>query len=135
MMSEVKLSALPSDEYMNADQLVFFQTRLETKATELRTRLGQHRADCEIERHPDEADFASDEEARALVLKMIERDKASLTQVLHALDLIRLGEYGFCHDTGEPIGLQRLLLVPESIYSVESMRVIEARGRHHLLVA
>ncbi|EGH25989.1 RNA polymerase-binding protein DksA, partial [Pseudomonas amygdali pv. mori str. 301020] len=39
-------------------------------------------------------------------------------------------DYGFFQETGEAIGIKRLLLVPESLYSVESMRALEAKGMH-----
>jgi len=130
MLTEADVCALPVDDYMNPSQLEFFKARLQIRAVDLRDRISRNRTGCEVERHPDEGDFASDEEARSMALKMIARDKVCLDQVLHAMELIRLGDYGFCHETGEPIGVQRLLLVPESIYSVESMRVLEARGRH-----
>ena len=132
MITLDELLAQPTDDYMNDQQLAFFRDRLASKAQDLRGRLTAHQQDVEIERHPDEADFASDEEERAVAVKMIERDRFTLGQVSHALDLIRLGDYGFCKETGEPIGLERLLLVPESVYCVESMRVIEAKGRHQM---
>lgn len=132
MITSDDLLAQPHDDYMNDQQLAFFKDRLSTKAQDLRDRLNAHQHDVEIERHPDEADFASDEEERAVAVRMIERDRATLGQVSHALELIRVRDYGFCKETGEPIGLSRLLLVPESVYSVESMRVIEAKGRHQM---
>ena len=130
MITSDDLLAQPDDDYMNDQQLAFFRDRLSSKAQDLRDRLNAHHHDVEIERHPDEADFASDEEERAVAVKIIERDRVTLGQVSHALELIRQGDYGFCRETGEPIGIQRLLLVPESVYCVESMRVIEAKGRH-----
>lgn len=130
MLTDADLLAQPEDDYMCATQLAFFKARLQTKVGDLRNRLTSNRLGCEAERHADEADFASDEEQRSFALQMIERDKVILNQALHAIELIRLGDYGYCKETGEPIGLQRLLLVPESVYSVESMRVLEALGRH-----
>jgi DnaK suppressor protein len=130
MITIDQLLAQSMDDYMNDEQLAFFRSRLVSKAENLRDRLIAHLQYVEIERHPDEADFASDEEERAVAVKMIERDRVTLIQVHHALELIRIGDYGFCKDTGEPIGLQRLLLVPESLYSVESMRIREAKGAH-----
>lgn len=130
MLTIAELMAQPQNDYMNDEQLAFFNDLLARKAQDLRDHLNAHRQDFEIERHSDEADFASDEEERAVAVKMIERDRVTLGQVSHALELIRQGDYGFCRETGEPIGIQRLLLVPESLYCVESMRVIEAKSRH-----
>ncbi|RMR22212.1 DnaK suppressor domain-containing protein [Pseudomonas syringae pv. persicae] len=59
---------------------------------------------------------------------MIESGRQALSNVLKALEILALGDYGFCQETGEAIGLKRLLPVPESLYSVESMRVLEAKG-------
>lgn len=135
LMSVEQLLDQAEDEYMSADQLAFFKDRLEVKAAELRDRLLSCQASCEIERHPDEADFASDEENRVVAASMIERDRETLSHVLKALEILALGDYGFCQETGEAIGLKRLLLVPESLYSVESMRVLEAKGMHQRQVA
>lgn len=118
------------DAYMDTGQLDFFKARLQAKAADLRGRLRSYQASCEIERHPDAGDFASDEEHRAITGTMIERDKLALGCANQALDALAHGDYGFCRETGEPIGLPRLLLVPESLYSVESMRVREAKGAH-----
>ncbi|RMT76094.1 RNA polymerase-binding protein DksA, partial [Pseudomonas savastanoi pv. nerii] len=71
LMSVEQLLNQAEDEYMSVDQLVFFKDRLEVKAAELRDRLLSGQASCEIERHPDEADFASDEENRAVAASMI----------------------------------------------------------------
>jgi DnaK suppressor protein len=65
-----------------------------------------------------------------MIVNMIERDKRALSNVRLALEAIVLGDYGFCRETGEPIGLPRLMLVPESLYSVESMRVQETKNAH-----
>ncbi|RMU60697.1 DnaK suppressor protein [Pseudomonas savastanoi pv. glycinea] len=135
LMSVEQLLDQAEDEYMSVDQLAFFKDRLEVKAAELRDRLLSCQASCEIERHPDEADFASDEENRAVAASMIERDRQTLSHVLKALEILALGDYGFCQETGEAIGIKRLLLVPESLYSVESMRALEAKGMHQRQVA
>ena len=134
MLSEAELFTQSADDYMSPGQLEFFAGRLQARALELRERILLSRSSCDIERHPDAADFASDEEARSMAFKMIERDRLALDQVLQALELIRLGDYGFCHETGEPIGLERLLLVPESFYSVETMSILEVKGRHQVQV-
>ncbi|MBL3828931.1 TraR/DksA family transcriptional regulator, partial [Pseudomonas syringae pv. theae] len=75
LMSVEQLLDQPDDEYMSIDQLAFFKDRLEVKAAGLRNRLLSSQASCEIERHSDEADFASDEENRAVAATMIERDR------------------------------------------------------------
>lgn len=129
-MSNWQLLEQSEDAYMNAGQRDFFKARLQHKAAGLRERLRTYQASCEIERHPDAADFASDEEQRAMAVTMIERDKVALGHINQALDALAHGDYGFCLETGEPIGLPRLLLVPESLYSVESMRVREVKGAH-----
>ncbi len=61
LMSVEQLLNQAEDEYMSIDQLAFFKDRLEVKAAGLRNRLLSCQASCEIERHSDEADFASDE--------------------------------------------------------------------------
>lgn len=130
MINSQKVLAQNEAEYMNADQLAFFSDRLQKNAQELLERIHATLEGCVIERHPQEGDFAFAEEQQAMIVNMIERDKRTLSNIRLALEAIALGDYGFCRETGEPIGLPRLMLIPESLYSVESMRVQETKRLH-----
>lgn len=129
-MTEEQLLAQGADEYMNSAQLSFFKQRLIERMQEIRDRIAENQSLCKIERHSDDADNASTEEDRAKALRLIDMDNAALLRSRKALDAITEGEYGFCAETGEKIGLKRLLVVPESLLCVDAMQAREAKGRH-----
>lgn len=130
MLTEKQLLAMPAEDYMNEAQVAFFKALLEEKARQIIARLDGEGETLLLQRQADAADSASSEEAMTLKLSMDQKDRASLLQVNRALNLIETGDYGYCLETGEEIGLKRLLLLPESVYTVETMRVIEAKSSH-----
>lgn len=129
-MTEEQLLAQGAEDYMNAGQLAFFKQLLEGKADAIRERIREQQALCQIERHPDATDAASIEEDRSKALRLIDMDNTTLTKIKAALNAITEGEYGYCQDTGEPITIKRLLLIPESLLSVDAMQARELRSRH-----
>lgn len=111
----------PEEEYMNADQLAFFrellvklQDELIQKAADTTGHLQSHEA------APDPADRATQEEEYALELRTRDRERKLLGKIQATIRLIDEGEYGYCQDTGEPIGLKRLLARPTATLSVEA---------------
>ncbi len=129
-MNAEQLLAQGAADYMNEAQIEFFRQMLTSKAAALRERIETNQALCKIERQPDEADSASTEEDRAKATRLIEMDLQTLKQIDAAFQAIADGEYGYCADTGEPITLQRLLVIPESLLCVEAMQARESRSRH-----
>lgn len=129
-LSEKDLLAMPADDYMNDEQISFFKQRLLDKQRVLQERLNGHQKVMVGERAPDAADMASGEESRSLAMSFVSRDTAELKRVSLALAAITEDEYGYCQETGVEIGIPRLLAVPESLYSVEAMSVIEAQRQH-----
>ncbi|MBK4987614.1 RNA polymerase-binding protein DksA [Pseudomonas sp. S37] len=63
-------------------------------------------------------------------LRLLEREKKLLDKIDEALERISRGEYGWCEETGEPIGLRRLLLRPTAKLSVEAKEWQERKERH-----
>ncbi|QEY25220.1 RNA polymerase-binding protein DksA [Neisseria zalophi] len=111
----------PEEDYMNADQLEFFrelliklQDELIDNATTTTGHLKEH------ESAPDPADRATQEEEYALELRTRDRERKLLNKIQASIRRIDEGEYGFCQDTGEPIGLKRLLARPTATLSVEA---------------
>lgn len=109
------------DDYMNAEHLAFFRARLVSlqnelieKATITTNNMQEH------ESAPDPADRASQEEEYALELRTRDRERKLLAKIQESLREIDEGDYGYCHDTGEPIGLRRLLARPTATLSVEA---------------
>lgn len=134
-MNEQQVLAQGADEYMNNEQLHFFKSRLLARAEEIKARIVDNQSLCKIDRQADSADTASIEEDREKALRLIDLDNAALKRIGLALQAIAQGEYGYCAETGAPIGIKRLLTVPESLLSVEAMEVLEARGRHQRAAA
>lgn len=113
----------PDEEYMNDDQLEFFKEKLLqmqeeiiTKANKTASYLQNHEAT------PDSADRATLEEEYALELRARDRERKLLAKVQNSLKLIDEGSYGFCQDTGEAIGLKRLLARPTATLTVEAQQ-------------
>ncbi|HFK2002900.1 TPA: TraR/DksA family transcriptional regulator [Pseudomonas aeruginosa] len=130
MLTETEVLALPEDEFMGPAMLVFFKHRLMLKREEVSNRLTASRVSIGIERQADDADNAANEEFRTLAITMAERDRTDLVNINEALRRIEDDEYGWCAVSGEPISVQRLLLVPESKFSVEVMASMEAKAMH-----
>jgi DnaK suppressor protein len=131
LLTEQELLSQMDENYMDVAQTAFFRDRLLRKRVELVERIEAYRVGLkDAIRMPDEADFASNEEQRNLSLNMLALERSKLVEVGKALEAIEAGEYGYCLDSGYPIGLQRLLIKPETFYSVESMRAHELQQRH-----
>jgi DnaK suppressor protein len=85
----------------------------------------------ETENHPDLADRASSETDRSLELRTRDRQRKLISKIEAALRRIEDGSYGFCEDTGEPIGLARLDARPIATMSLEAQERHERRERVH----
>lgn len=83
----------------------------------------------EAERHADEGDQASQNANQAYLLRYADKQNKLLQQVRRALQKLQTGEYGICEGSGEPIGVQRLMLRPWTRYSVEYKEQIDRERR------
>jgi len=111
----------PEDDYMNADHLAFFRERLLQMKAELLANANQTSQHLqEQEATPDPADRATLEEEYALELRTRDRERKLLMKIDSTLRKLDDGSYGYCSDTGEPIGLQRLLARPTASLSLEA---------------
>jgi len=120
-LTEEDLLKAPEKDYMNEAQLAFFKKRL----VELRDQLlqnaddtGEHLRENEITTDP--SDRATLEEEYTLELRTRDRERKLLKKVEKSLRLIDDGSYGFCDETGEPIGIPRLLARPTATLSLEA---------------
>jgi len=130
--SEEALLAQPDSEYMSSAQLDFFRRRLQALESELRTNAGETTEHLrETVLVPDPADRATIEEEHALELRTRDRERKLIKKVQQSLARIDSGEYGFCEETGEPIGLQRLLARPTATLSVEAQQRRELRQKQY----
>jgi DnaK suppressor protein len=130
-LSDEELMAMPDSEYMNEKQLEFFRARLEGQRESLLSNAGETtehlREDTSIV--PDPADRATIEEEHALELRTRDRERKLLKKISQALARIEAGDYGFCDETGEPIGLPRLIARPTATLSLEAQQRRELKQR------
>lgn len=130
LLTEQEILAMSEDDYMNAAQLAFFKNRLTQMENEL-----QHNADKTTETLrettvvPDPADRATIEEEHALELRTRDRERKLLKKVKAALQRIEDGEYGWCEETGEPIGVARLMARPTATLSLEAQQRREIKQK------
>ena len=123
-LSEAELMAMPESEYMNDKQLEFFRNKLQQLKDDLLSNAGETtehlREDTSIV--PDPADRATIEEEHALELRTRDRERKLLKKISQSLARIDAGDYGFCDETGEPIGLGRLIARPTATLSLEAQQ-------------
>ena len=130
-MTEHDLLAQPAADYMNEAQQRFFRELLLAQRDDLQARIdAEFQALREQETNSDLAEIGSAEEQRQWQLRLLEREKKLLDKIDDALELLARGEYGWCRETGEPIGLQRLLLRPTATLCIEAKEREELRERH-----
>ncbi len=111
----------PEEDYMNNDHLEFFRERLLTMQRELLSNATATTSHLqEQEATPDPADRATLEEEYALELRTRDRERKLLQKIESTLRKIDEKDYGYCDDTGEPIGLRRLLARPTASLSVDA---------------
>ena len=125
----------PSEDepFMNERQLEYFKQKLfdwkEDILRESRETLSHLQTDTE--NHPDIADRASSETDRSLELRTRDRQRKLISKIDDALRRIEDGSYGYCEETGEPIGLARLEARPIATLSLEAQERHERRERVH----
>ncbi len=128
--SEAELLAMPESDYMNDAQLAFFRHRLrelEQSLVQNADQTTEHLRETQFV--PDPADRATIEEEHALELRTRDRERKLLKKVQQALNRIDTGEYGWCEETGEPIGIPRLLARPTATLSLEAQQRREMRQK------
>jgi DnaK suppressor protein len=120
-LSEEEILKAPEKDYMNEAQLAFFKKKL----LELRDQLlqnaddtGEHLRENEITTDP--SDRATLEEEYTLELRTRDRERKLLKKVEKSLRMIDDGSYGWCEETGEPIGVPRLIARPTATLSLEA---------------
>jgi DnaK suppressor protein len=130
-LTVAELMAMPDDEYMNVKQLDFFRAQLQKLKDDLLSNAGETtehlREDTTIV--PDPADRATIEEEHALELRTRDRERKLLKKISQSLVRVESGEYGFCDETGEPIGLARLVARPTATLSLEAQQRREMKQK------
>lgn len=120
-LTEAALLKMPASAYMNPAQLEFFRSRLSALREEMLGNAADTGATLkENENYADPNDRATVEEEHMLEQRVRDRERKLMKKINTALARIESGEYGWCLETGEPIGLPRLLARPTAEYSIEA---------------
>ncbi|UTP38109.1 RNA polymerase-binding protein DksA [Phenylobacterium sp. LH3H17] len=121
------------EEFMNERQLEYFKQKLLTWKEDIlrESRETLVHLQSETENHPDLADRATSETDRALELRTRDRQRKLIAKIDDALRRIEDNSYGYCEDTGEPIGVARLEARPIATLSLEAQERHERRERVH----
>ena len=130
ILTENELLQDSPNNYMNESQLKFFKNRLESLANELLQNADEtteHLRKTSLV--PDPADRASIEEEHSLELRTRDRERKLLKKIKEAILRIDKKEYGYCLETGEEIGLERLLARPTATLSLEAQQRREKRQK------
>ncbi len=112
-----------NEEYMNELQLEYFRQKLVTWKKSLLAQSKDTLDELVTQgglNQPDQNDRASLETDKALELRTRDRARKLISKINEALQRIEDGEYGYCEDTGEPIGLARLEARPIATLSIEA---------------
>jgi DnaK suppressor protein len=130
-LTDADVLAMPDSEYMNEKQIEFFKMKLGALKDDLLSNAGETtehlREDTSIV--PDPADRATIEEEHALELRTRDRERKLLKKISQSLARLESGEYGFCDETGEPIGLGRLIARPTATLSLEAQQRRELKQK------
>lgn len=128
--TESELLRMPVKEYMNDVQMAFFKARLKLLKQELLNNAGETSEHLrETPSVPDPADRATIEEEHALELRTRDRERKLMKKIEQALARIETGEYGYCDETGDAIGLKRLLARPTANLSIEAQQRRELKQK------
>jgi len=130
LLTEEQILKMGEKDYMNEAQLAFFKARLQQLERDLLKNAGETTEHLrETVLVPDPADRATIEEEHALELRTRDRERKLLKKVQQSIVSIDGGEYGWCEETGEPIGIPRLLARPTATLSLEAQQRRELKQK------
>ena len=128
---DAEVIAMPDSEYMNDKQMAFFRLKLVELKRGILENAGETtehlREDTVVV--PDPADRATIEEEHALELRTRDRERKLLKKIEQSIQRIDSGDYGYCDETGEPIGVGRLLARPTATLSLEAQQRRELKQK------
>jgi DnaK suppressor protein len=130
-LTDADLMAMPDDEYMNSVQLAYFRRKLVQLKQDILNNAGETtehlREDTTVV--PDPADRATIEEEHALELRTRDRERKLLKKIEQSIGRIDSEDYGYCDETGESIGVGRLLARPTATLSLEAQQRRELKQK------
>ncbi len=130
-LSDAELLSMPDSEYMNEVQMAAFRLKLLALKNDILSNAGETtehlREDSAVT--PDPADRATIEEEHALELRTRDRERKLLKKIEQSINRIDAGDYGYCDETGEAIGVGRLLARPTATLSLEAQQRRELKQK------
>ncbi len=130
-LTDPELLSMPDSEYMNDKQMAVFRLKLSILKQDILNSASdttEHlREDTVVV--PDPADRATIEEEHALELRTRDRERKLLKKIEQSINRIDAGDYGYCDETGEPIGVGRLLARPTATLSLEAQQRRELKQK------
>ncbi|MBK6651867.1 MAG: RNA polymerase-binding protein DksA [Betaproteobacteria bacterium] len=130
-LTDAEVLAMADDDYMNDAQMAFFKLKLNHLKQDILSSAGETtehlREDTVVV--PDPADRATIEEEHALELRTRDRERKLLKKIEQSIARIDAGDYGYCDETGEPIGVGRLLARPTANLSLEAQQRRELKQK------
>jgi DnaK suppressor protein len=130
-LSDEEVKSMPDSEYMNDVQLAFFRLKLVKLKQDIHNSAGETtehlREDTVVV--PDPADRATIEEEHALELRTRDRERKLLKKIEQSIARIDAGDYGYCDETGEAIGVARLIARPTASLSLEAQQRRELKQK------
>ena len=130
-LTDAEVIAMSDDDYMNDTQMAFFRHKLVVLKNDILSNAGETtehlREDTVVV--PDPADRATIEEEHALELRTRDRERKLLKKIEQSINRIDAGDYGYCDETGEPIGVGRLLARPTATLSLEAQQRRELKQK------
>ncbi|MBJ7310100.1 RNA polymerase-binding protein DksA [Rugamonas sp. CCM 8940] len=129
-LTEEEILKMDEKDYMNPAQMAFFKAKLQTLEKELLKNAGETTEHLrETVLVPDPADRATIEEEHALELRTRDRERKLLKKVQQSIAAIDANDYGWCEETGEPIGIPRLIARPTATLSLEAQQRRELKQK------
>ena len=120
-LTEADILKMQEKDYMNEAQLAFFRDLLARMRDDILRKADETVEHMrEVDNVSDPADRATVEEEHTLELRTRDRERKLLKKIEQAIDRIDAGEYGYCDETGEPIGIGRLLARPTATLTIEA---------------
>lgn len=130
LLTAEEILQMSDDDYMDERQLAFFRNLLVQMENEFRQNADQTTVNLrETTVAPDPTDRATIEEEHALELRTRDRERKLLKKVEAAIRRIDEGEYGYCEETGDPIGVARLMARPTATLSLEAQQRRELKQK------
>ena len=128
--SEAEIRSAPPSDYMSDSQLAFFRELLLEEERSLVSMARETTQHLQFnDSTADWTDRASAEEEHSLELRVRDRERKLLKKIREALRRIDDQTYGWCEETGEPIGIARLIARPTATLTLEAQERREQRKR------